>query len=55
MEQNNENSPESRQKELLDLAYNIVPEGAEYDVFSENTSKEIKPAINFGIFSPLPP
>lgn len=45
MEQNNENSPESRQKELLDLAYNIVPEGAEYDVFSENTSKEIKPTL----------
>lgn len=45
MEQNNENIPESRQKELLDLAYNIVPEGAEYDVFSENTSKEIKPTL----------
>lgn len=45
MEQNNENSPESRQKELFDLAYNIVPEGAEYDVFSENTSKEIKPTL----------
>lgn len=41
MEQNNE----SRQPELLDLAYNIVPEGAEYDVFSENTSKEIKPTL----------
>lgn len=41
MEQNNE----SRQPELLDLAYNIVPEGAEYDVFSENTSKEIKPSL----------
>ena len=45
MEQNNKSSPESRQKELLDLAYNIVPEGAEYDVFSENTSKEIKPTL----------
>lgn len=45
MEQNNESSPENRQKELLDLAYNIVPEGAEYDVFSENTSKEIKPTL----------
>lgn len=45
MEQNNKSIPESRQKELLDLAYNIVPEGAEYDVFSENTSKEIKPTL----------
>ena len=41
MEQNNE----SRQPELLDLAYNIVPEGAEYDVFSENTATEIKPSL----------
>lgn len=45
MEQNNENIPESRQKELLDLAYNIVPEGADYDVFSENTATEIKPSL----------
>ncbi len=45
MEQNNESSPENRQKELLDLAYNIVPEGAEYDVFSENTATEIKPTL----------
>lgn len=45
MEQNNESSPENRQKELIDLAYNIVPEGAEYDVFSENTATEIKPTL----------
>lgn len=45
MEQNNESSPENRQKELLDLAYNKVPEGAEYDVFSENTATEIKPTL----------
>lgn len=45
MEQNNESRPENRQKELLDLAYNIVPEGADYDVFSENTATEIKPSL----------
>lgn len=45
MEQNNESSPENRQKELLDLAYNKVPEGAEYDVFSENTATEIKTTL----------
>ncbi len=45
MEPNDKSSPENRQKELLDLAYNIVPEGAEYDVFSENTATEIKPAL----------
>lgn len=45
MEPNDKSSPENRQKELLDLAYNKVPEGAEYDVFSENTSKEIKPTL----------
>lgn len=45
MEQNNESRPENRQKELLDLAYNIVPEGADYDVFSENTATEITPSL----------
>lgn len=45
MEQNNESRPENRQPELLDLAYNIVPEGADYDVFSENTATEIKPSL----------
>lgn len=45
MEPNNENIPEVRQKELLDIAYNIVPEGADYDVFSENISQEIKPTL----------
>lgn len=40
-----DNIPESKKKELLDMAYNIVPEGAEYDVFSENASKEVKPTL----------
>lgn len=50
MEPNDKSSPENRQKELLDLAYNKVPEGAEYDVFSENTSKEIKPTLLYDDF-----
>lgn len=44
MEPNDKSSLESRQKELLDMAYNKVPEGAEYDVFSENT-REATPSL----------
>lgn len=45
MELNNDNIPEGKIQELQDMAYNVLPEGADYDVFSENASKEIKPTL----------
>lgn len=42
---NDDNIPESKKKELLDMAHNVLPEGADYDVFSENKRKEIKPFL----------
>lgn len=50
-----DNIPESKKKELLDMAYNIVPEGADYDVFSENASKEVKPTLLYSDISLKPP
>lgn len=52
---NDDNIPEGKKKELLDMAYNIVPEGADYDVFSENTSNEIKPTLLYNDISLKPP
>lgn len=49
------NIPENENSDLYKIAYNIVPDGAEYDVFSENTSKEIKPSLLYNdISSELP-
>lgn len=48
---NDDNIPESKKKELLDMAYNIVPEGADYDVFSENTTKEVNPSLLYNDIS----
>lgn len=45
------NIPESKKQELLDMAYNILPGGAEYDVFSENIS-EIKPSLLYDDIQP---
>lgn len=50
----NDNIPEGKKKELLDMAYNILPEGADYDVFSENTSKEVKPSLLYNDISLKP-
>lgn len=43
MELNDDNTPDIKKKELV---YNIVPEGAEYDVFSENTTETLIKAEN---------
>lgn len=51
----NDNIPEGKKKELLDMAYNILPEGADYDVFSENASKEVKPTLLYNDISSEPP
>ncbi|MDE5994963.1 MAG: hypothetical protein K2G60_05560 [Oscillospiraceae bacterium] len=55
MELNDDNIPESKKKELLDMAYNVLPEGADYDVFSENTSKEVKSSLLYNDISSKPP
>lgn len=52
---NDDNIPESKKKELLDMAYNVLPEGADYDVFSENRSKEVKPTLLYNDISSEPP
>lgn len=38
------NIPENENSDLYKIAYNIVPDGADYDVFSENT-KTVNPAL----------
>lgn len=49
------NIPENENSDLYKIAYNIVPDGADYDVFSENTSKEVKPSLLYNdISSDLP-
>lgn len=52
---NDDNIPESKKKELLDMAYNVLPEGADYDVFSENKSKEVNPTLLYDDISLKPP